>query len=235
MEVFLVPLGADRYELYCEAAPDEGSAEPSSSASGSTGGFLARLRRQFSEAMAAAELDRTKRERGEDVEAPLSAWGRIKARGLAWIADAIAEQRLLWRLRHQEEARLHFPSDTTAEGAMAIMRSALTRDRDRHRFWLAIDSVLLILSGLLFFVPGPNLIGYYFAFRVVGHFLSWRGARQGLDRVKWDAAPCEPLADLRRAMGLGPVQRERHLVDIASRLRLDHLATFVERVAYPSA
>jgi hypothetical protein len=30
-----------------------------------------------------------------------------------------------------------------------------------------------------------------------------------------------------------PTQRERTLLDVASRLRLDHLATFVERVAFP--
>ena len=40
--------------------------------------------------------------------------------------------------------------------------------------------VLLIVSGVLALVPGPNVLAYYFAFRVVGHWLSMRGARQGL-------------------------------------------------------
>jgi hypothetical protein len=234
MEVFLVPLGADRYELYCEASPDEDPADEPANDTGRVKGFFGRLRQRFSEVMSAAERDRAQRASG-DVEAPSTRWGRLKAWALAWIADAIAEQRLLWYLRHQEEARLHFPSDMTADRAMEIARTALARDRDRHLRWLVIDSILMILSGALIILPGPNLIGYYFAFRVVGHFLAWRGARQGLDCVRWDLVPSEPLADLRRAIGLGPSQRERHLIDIASRLRLDHLVTFVERVAYPSA
>jgi hypothetical protein len=235
MEVFLVPLGADRYELYCEAPPDEGSAEIAAAEADSGGGFFSGLRRKFSEAMAAAEQDRARRENGDTDAAPLSRWGRLKARGLAWIADAIAEQRLLWRLRKQDAAELHFPSDINGDRALAIMRTTLTRDRDRHRFWLFVDGVLMLLAGALFWVPGPNLLGYYFVFRFVGHFLSWRGARQGLDCVRWEVVSSEPLAELRRAMGLGPTQREPYLIDIASRLRLDHLATFVERVAYPSA
>jgi hypothetical protein len=234
MEVFLVPLGADRYELYCEVSPEEDSADEGAASDAKPTGWFAGLRAKFSEAMAAAEQDRLRRENG-DVDTPRSAFQRLKARGLAWIADAIAEQRLLWRLRHEDSARLHFPSDIAADRAEAIMRSALTSDRDRHFRWLCIDGVLLILSGALVLVPGPNLIGYYFAFRVVGHFLSWRGARKGLERVKWELVASEPLSDLRRAMTLAPLQRERRLVDIASRLQLDHLATFVERVAYPTS
>lgn len=232
--MFLVPLGADRYELYCEVSPEEDSADGEGRESAKPTGWFTGLRVKFSEAMAAAEQDRRRRESGEPDDGPTTVFGRLKARGLAWVADAIAEQRLLWRLRHETAARLHFPSDTTAERAEAIMRGALTRDRDRHRFWLAIDTVLLLLSALLVVVPGPNLIGYYFAFRVVGHFLSWRGARNGLDCVQWELVASEPLADLRRAMSLTPQQRDLRVVDIAERLRLDHLATFVERVAWPT-
>lgn len=230
MEVFLVPLGADRYELYCEASPDEAPVDQHTVGSSPRAGLIARLRQRFSDVMTAAEGDRTRRASGDD-EVPLTRWGRLKARAMAWIADAIAEQRLLWHLRKQDDARLHFPSDLTADRALQISRSALTRDRDRHFRWLIIDSALMILSGVLIIVPGPNLIGYYFAFRVVGHFLAWRGARQGLDCVQWELVSSEPLSDLRRAIGLGPVQRERHLVDIALQLRLDHLVRFVERVA----
>ena len=114
--------------------------------------------------------------------------------------------------------------------SLKIARTSLQRDGDRHRNWLAIDSVLMVLSAALVLVPGPNVIGYYFAFRVVGHYLSWRGARQGLDVVVWKTEPSEPLAELRQAIDLNPPHRERKLSDVASRLRLDHLAAFVERI-----
>ena len=58
------------------------------------------------------------------------------------------------------------------------------RDFEKHRFWLTIDALGFIASGLLFLVPGPNAVAYYFAFRLVGHYLSMRGARQGLSVVR---------------------------------------------------
>lgn len=157
--------------------------------------------------------------------------GRAKAWSLAWVADAIAEQRLLWHLRHQEEALLHLPADMTDADALRIARASLQRDADRHVRWLAVDSVLLILSAALILLPGPNVVGYYFAFRVVGHWLSWRGARNGLQQVRWQTRASEPLADLRQALDLAPNQRAHILADIAQRLCLDHLVAFVERLS----
>jgi hypothetical protein len=227
MDVFLIPLGENRYELYCEAPVDEIGTDQEPPR-----GLFARLKSRFTQMLAAAERARN---RGgsiaEDERPPTGALARAKAYVLAWVADAIAEQRLLWHLRHHTEVTLHHPSDMPAEEAMRIARAALQRDADRHRMWLVIDSLLMIISGALILVPGPNIIGYYFAFRVVGHFLSWRGARQGLDVVRWRTVPSEALTELRLAIGLAPHQREHKLLDVASRLRLDHLATFVERVA----
>ena len=228
MDVFLIPLGGDRYELYCEAPAEE----PESAAEPPTKGLIAKIKHQFHVVLAAAEQARNRRASRplEEHEEPKGIVGRIKARSLAWIADRIAEQRLLWHLRHQTEVTLHHPTDMMDADCLKIARTSLQRDGDRHRNWLAIDSVLLVLSGLLILVPGPNVIGYYFAFRVVGHYLSWRGARQGLDCVTWTMAASEPLAELRQAIDLNPPQREIKLSDVASRLRLDHLAAFVERI-----
>jgi hypothetical protein len=228
MDVFLIPLGGDRYELYCEAPAEE----PESVAELPKSGLIARIKHQFSTVLATAEQARHRRASQpiEEHEEPTGIIGRIKARSLAWIADRIAEQRLLWHLRHQTEVTLHHPTDMAEGQCMKIARTSLQRDGDRHRNWLAIDSVLMVLSAALILVPGPNVVGYYFAFRVVGHYLSWRGARQGLDVVVWKTEPSEPLAELRQAIDLNQPQREIKLGDVASRLRLDHLAAFVERI-----
>jgi len=45
----------------------------------------------------------------------------------------------------------------------------------------------------------------------------------------------EELKDVRAAIDMSPSQRTNRLHDIASRLRLDDLPTFVERCAFPSA
>ncbi len=88
-------------------------------------------------------------------------------------------------MRRQHAAVLVHPEDLTGEAAMAIVRPALKADFEKHRRWLVIDGVLVLLSALLILVPGPNVLGYYFAFRVVGHYFSMRGARQALDHVVW--------------------------------------------------
>jgi hypothetical protein len=150
---------------------------------------------------------------------------------MRWVAESIAEQRLLWHMRRQTEACLFFPDDVPDASAMATLRAQLGRDRDKHRFWLSIDSAGFILSGLLMLLPGPNVLAYYFAFRLIGHYLSMKGARRGLEVVQWRSERSAPLSELRRAIGLDPELRIRQVADVALRLRLEHLATFVERTA----
>jgi len=231
MDVFLVPLGPERHELYCEPSDDDdAAADPEAPAPG----FFSRLRRRFTEMLRAAEAARARRARGE--YDPIDTWWeRTRARVLAKVADAVAEQRLLWHLRRLTAANLYHPSDMPSEQALTIMRASMIRDRDRHFRWLMIDAFLLLLSGALVVVPGPNVLGYYFAFRVVGHYLSWRGARQGLDAVTWTTAPCGPLIELRDALDLAPQQRDARIDELAERLRLPRLGLFVNRICWPAS
>jgi hypothetical protein len=195
-------------------------------------GFLKRLAHSFREAIVAAEQNRWTQEEGNQ---DARGWAtRLQGWIVGWIADRIAEQRLLWQLRGCREATLVHPSDMGREEALTLTRRELKRDRDRHWWWLAADATLLVLSGVLAIVPGPNMIAYYFAFRVVGHYLSIRGARQGLSRVTWTAEPSPALADLRTALHLEPGTRLMRVTDIARRLELPHLVAFVERVVLRS-
>jgi hypothetical protein len=232
MDVFLVPLAAERHELYCEPSDDD---ETAAGSEAPAPGFFVRMRRRFTEMLRAAEQARARRARGE--HDPIDTWWeRSRARVLAKVADAVAEQRLLWHLRHQTEARLFHPPDMTADRALTIMRASMVRDRDRHLRWLVIDAVLMLITGPgLFFVPGPNVIGYYFAFRVVGHYLSWKGSKQALEGVTWTTAPCDPLSELRDALRLAPPARDVHIDAIAARLHLPRLALFVTRICWPGA
>ena len=222
MEVFLVPVARDRYEPYCEVPdePREGETHPPR-------GFI-RFVHRFREMIADAERERR---HGPPDDAPRGWMSRVKARTLRWVAESIAEQRLLWHLRRQRDATFYFPDDMPESSAVEALRDQLRRDFDKHRFWLVIDSLGFIASGLLVLVPGPNVLAYYFAFRMVGHFLSLRGARQGLNRMSWRNVPSAPLSELRRALDLGPEVREPRVRDIADRLRLEHLASFIERTA----
>ena len=154
--------------------------------------------------------------------------------GLA-LAESIAEQRLLWHLRRQVAAVLVHPQDMTGEAALALMRPAMKADFEKHRRWLAIDGVLVALSAVLILVPGPNVLGYYFAFRVVGHYFSMRGARQALDHVAWTTCAHDALADLRPLVLVDPSTRRSEVEAIAARLELTDLRRFFDRVAVPGA
>jgi hypothetical protein len=96
---------------------------------------------------------------------------------------------------------------------------------------LIVDTLGFVASGALVLLPGPNIVAYYFAFRMAGHYLSLRGARQGLDSVTWTAEESPPLSELRRAIDLDGAERERRVHDVAAALKLEHLVKFFERTA----
>ena len=230
MDVYFIPVAPDRYELYCEPdeRPDEGvdDVQPQ--------GRLAKLYASFKEALARVEEERLSGEKRVH-DGPRSWTERMKDRALCWIVEKIAEQRLLWRLRNESDLCLHHPDDITTEDATCRARAELQREAARHMKWVIIDGLLFVASGALVLVPGPNVIGYYFGFRLVGHYLSRRGARHALTEISWSACASPQLSRLRRVLVLGPGERDREVHEVASALRLPHLAKFFERIAVKTA
>lgn len=223
MDVFLIPVGPDRYELYCET-PDE---DPSA-ASDHDRGFFRGLIRRFREMLASAERER---QSGAAPDASSSLMARLKSRAKRLIAETIAEQRLLWHMRRQSAARLTYPADLDESRAMPIVRKTLQSDFEKHRWWFVVNCVLFAFGALLTLLPGPNLVAYYFAFRLVGHFLSLRGARQGLRGVEWTTASSAPLAELRALAKADRAERRARVDQVAASLQLEHLTRFFDRVA----
>jgi hypothetical protein len=226
MDVFVIPVGRDRYELYSEQPVelDDQSDTPSP-------GILSRTLRRFSALLRTAE---ERRHSNDPVDETKGWLGRLNDRFLAWVVERIAEQRLLWNLRKQKTAVAVYPSDLSLDQVMGIVRTSLQRDYERHRMWLVIDTLGMLASVALVIIPGPNVVGFYFLFRVGGHYLSMRGAAQGLHGLTWSGKECPPLAELRALTVLEPRAREGRIQEIADRLRLQHLPTFFERMAVTS-
>ena len=224
MTVYLIPVGAERYELYSEQAP------PAADTATPPTGFPGQLRHKFATVLREAE---EQRQRGGAPALPPGAgrMARFRHRALAWVAERIAEQRLLWNLRGAGEAVAAHPDDLSFADAHARIRAMLQRDYERHRRWLVIDALWLTASAVLAIVPGPNIVAYYFAFRVVGHWLSMRGARYGLDRTQWSGHASPPLTALRALVGMDAATRREPLEAIAAQLSLPHLPAFFERIA----
>lgn len=228
MDVFVIPLGRDRYELYCEQPVELGQ-----NTEEKPPGYFGRWLQKLSVWL----RDTEERHQSGIVEEPRGWIGRMRARGIGWVVERVAEQRLLWNLRGLADATAAHPQDMTFEQVMALIQSELKRDYDRHRRWLIIDGILLLVTGiglgpLFLLIPGvANIPAAYFAFRTVGHWLSMRGAEQGLHKVTWHSRPCPPLGELRDLASLDPATRDERVQSIGERLHLQHLATFFERMA----
>jgi hypothetical protein len=228
MDVYLIPTRTpERYELYYEA-PDE---EVVDTTEGS--GFFHRMKVQFSEMLHEAEEWRHRRHEREPE--PVGILVRLRRRIMSFVVERIAEQRLLWHMRTATEICAQVPSDMPQADADRVIRAMLKKDADHHLKWTLIDFALMVVSLPLIVLPGPNLPGLYFTFQCVSHFLSMRGAKQGLSGAQWTFAANEDLAELREVMRLAPPQRQRRFRELALRLRLEHLATFCEDVAAPTA
>lgn len=228
MDVFLIPTTTrERYELYYEA-PDDDVVD-----AGEGDGLIERMKRRFAEMLREAEEWRHRRHE-RDV-GPVSFVTKVRRKVMGFVVERIAEQRLLWHMRKADEVCAVIPGDLPASEANSVVRAMLKKDADHHLRWLLIDLLLLIVSVPLVVIPGPNIPGFYFTFQVVGHFLSWRGAKRGLALASWTFKPSDDLVELRQAMSLAQPQRERRFRELADRLRLEHLATFCESVAAPTA
>jgi len=229
VDVYLVPIGRSRHALYCESGDEPATPDvPAHAPSGLWKRWTDRFR---------AVIDRVERDHADadtpdhEDEVPAGLAARLRARVLRWIAGTIAEQRLLWRLRGKTRVRAFFPQGLHPELALATIRENLEVENARHRWWLIVDALGGLAALALTPFPGPNLLGYYFTFRIVGHLLAIHGARHGLAAVRWDLEPSAPLAELDGIELLPAPERERRVASIAERLGLRRLSRFVRRTA----
>jgi hypothetical protein len=222
LAVYLVPAGRNRFELYSEAPQDVEGPEQT------TGPF-----RRWTHRGAVKWREIVDAARHGTGAGRLARW---RDSLVCHLSESIAEQRTLWALRKVKVAIVRYPSTSPLEEARSALNGVIAHACRHHGRWLLIDLLLLAITGpLFFFVPGPNVISWYFFFRVVGHFLSWRGARQAVDRVSWRFEPDQSLAELAALVDVPRATRAPRVEAIAARLNLPRLSAFFDRVAVPSA
>ena len=220
MTVYLVPIAQRRHELYTEHHDEE----PSEVRDGG------RMQRWMDTASIRWRelVEQARQRRGQGT------FARWRDAVVCRLAESIAEQRTLWGLRHCTDARLVHSSSFTEDRARREMISIITAARRHHGRWLVVDTLLFVASGLLALVPGPNLLAYYFLFRLIGHLQSWRGARQ-VDRISWSFEGNDSLAELETLVDVPREERASRVVAIAERLKIPRLSAFFERTAVPSS
>jgi hypothetical protein len=218
MIVYLLALGGGRFELYSE--PPEEPGEPPHPGAGRW--------RQWAHTAYVRWHELVESARQRTSTGRIAQWRDVVVRRLA---ETIAEQRTLWALAQHSEATLLFPATVGEADAHAALDRALLAARRHHGWWLLVDAPLFVISGILTPVPGPNVLAYYLGFRVVGHWLSWRGARYASRRVRWTFEPDGSLAELASLVNMPRAARASRVDAIAARLNLHRLPAFFERVA----
>jgi len=225
--VYLVPIGSGRFELYTEPADDA----PDRATPHEPAAFWSRTFRRLHDRW----HDTARAAHAEPGGGPPA--GQL-ARARDWlvrrIAESIAEQRTLWSLRGVASASFVHPANLSSESAAAIRVRLLAHARRHHGCWLIANLIGVAITAVLVLLPGPNLIGYYFVFRAIGHFLSWRGARQALDQIAWTPRPEEALTELGDLAPLPREERAGRVAALASRFAAAASRRFFDRVACPA-
>jgi hypothetical protein len=90
------------------------------------------------------------------------------------------DEPILIRLRTVPAIEVHHPPALPAHEARADWSAFLARRRRRHGAWLILNALIAPLTVLLAPLPGPNLVGYWFAYRAVRDLLAVLGANRAL-------------------------------------------------------
>jgi Mitochondrial K+-H+ exchange-related len=108
-----------------------------------------------------------------------------------WVHPDEAMLAGLWSARRVD---LHHPSARSDDEVRTIWAAYLKRQRRRHLLWLIVNGVIAPFSALFAILPGPNVIGYWFAYRAIHHSLVVWGIR----RVQRNTIPTDlyPIAAL---------------------------------------
>jgi hypothetical protein len=218
VRVHLIPLGRSRFEPYAEPPVDND--RPLSHDSGRIRLWMHRANQQWRSLVDSARL-----------RTATTGFAKWRDGIVCKLADSLDEQRTLWALRNATRATVLFPSNLEQRSARVLLDQILAAAQRYHGRRLVVYTVLFVLSGVFFFVPGPNIVAYYLGFQSFGHLQSWRGARRALTGVEWTLQPSDDLAELATLVQEPQAARAARVEDIGRRLALEHLAAFFEREA----
>ena len=139
-----------------------------------------------------------------------SAWEHAESGALLWMRRAWdwlhswahPDEAMLARLWSTRRIELHHPAARPGDEVRAIWKQYLAQQWRRHLIWLSCNGAIAPFAFWLFILPGPNLIGYWFAYRTIHHLLVVWGIR----RVRRDKVITElhPIA-----VALEPANRSR--------------------------
>jgi len=138
-----------------------------------------------------------------------SAWQHADSGALHWMRQswdwlhswAHPDEAMLARLWSARRVDLYHPASRRSDPVLAIWNDYLRQQSRRHLVWLIVNGVIAPISVLFAILPGPNLIGYWFAYRAFHHSLVvWGIRRVRRNKIQTELHPIAAL-DLPVEMG----------------------------------
>jgi phosphatidylglycerophosphate synthase len=188
-----------------ESETDDSQEEDPTSAAGGLRSWLHEHWRRFASAL-------------HESDAKAARWAR---RVWDWMHSRVRpDESMLVRLRSTRRIDLYHPASQAGLDVTAVWQGYLTRRLRQHMVSLGYNTLVAPVALLfLWTLPGPNIIGYWFAYRAVHHWLIVRG----IQRVRHGAIPTRAHADakLDAPVHRDPQGKARHDALCGSGHRLD--------------
>ncbi len=115
-----------------------------------------------------------------------AAWKHADSGALLWMRHfwdwlhtwAHPDETMLARLRSARAITVRYPALRDAAEVRLAWSTYLGQQWRRHLVWLVVNGLIAPFSVLFAILPGPNLIGYWFAYRAIHHMLVVWGIRR---------------------------------------------------------
>ncbi len=190
MRIYLLSLDRKRSFFYAdESEPPDDGPDGDDSRAGETG-WSGRIREHREQLRSVWEQSETR----------IVRWSR---RAWEWMHSwAHPDETMLRRLRSASWIELHHPAGRDPEEVRGLWTRYLSQRCWRHSLWLTVNLIVAPPAVMtLWVLPGPNVIGYWFAYRAIHHGLIVRG----IYRARWGGLPLE----LRASPALDfPIERD---------------------------
>ena len=160
-----------------------------------------------------------------------SAWEHSESRVARWTRQtwdwlhswAHPDESMLVRFRSTHRIDLHHPASRSGVEVRALWADYLNHRWWRHLLWMSLNTAIAPFTVLFAILPGPNVIGYWFAYRAIHHTLIVWGIR----RVRKARIPIElhPRASLDRPIEVNEAGEAKHAaLDGGAALLDEHVA-----------
>jgi hypothetical protein len=135
--------------------------------------------------------------------------GRWVGRAWNWLHSfSHPDEAMLAQFASTNEVVLHYPASMPIMRVQKAWKRYLKYRSRSHKFWTAVNVVVVPIGAVFAVLPGPNVIGFWFVYRAVYHYLAVRG----VGRVRRRVVPTEWRAEeaLDQPVSPGPNGEPRH-------------------------